>query len=280
MAETRRVAFVRELGAELQLVRKSAGLGVRDLARQANISSHSRISEQERGKRLLSVDELERIFDVLNVSMDERDRLMGIARSSEGPGQLNVGRPGIGKALSQLIDHEQNAKRITDASPLLIPGLLQTSDYARAIIGSQPDAETKVTLRSGRRDILTRRNPVELVALIDSEALVRPIAPPDIMADQLRHIVRLSELPNVIVQVVSSTVPGYHPMLGGPFELIEFAKARPIVLLEHRRSSVFLWEEDEVAEFVEAAEHVRRVAMTPEQSAAVIADIIKGMEAK
>lgn len=279
MAETRRSALVRELGAELRQARESAGLGQRELARSARISAHSRISEAESGKRLLSVDELDRIFDVLGVSAQERDRLLGLARSAEGPGQLNIGSASIAKALTELIDHEQNATRITNASPLLIPGLLQTSDYARAIVGDKPDAETRVKLRAGRRDILTRRNPVELFALIDSEALVRPIAPPDVMADQLRHVQRLSELPNVTVQVVSSTRPGYHPMLLGPFELIEFAKATPIVHLEHRRASVSLWEDDVVAAFVEAAEYLRHeVAMTPEQSADIITEIINGME--
>lgn len=279
MAETRRSALVRELGAELRQARESAGLGQRELARRAGISAHSRISEAESGKRLLSVDELERIFDALDVGVDERDRLLGIARSAEGPGQLNIGSASIGKALTELIDHEQNATRITDVSPLLIPGLLQTSDYARAIVGDMPDAETRVKLRAGRRDILTRRNPVELFALIDSEALVRPIAPPDVMADQLRHVQSMAERPNVTVQVVSSTRPGYHPMLAGPFELIEFAKATPIVHLEHRRSSVSLWEDDVVASYIQAAEYLRQeVAMTAEQSTEVITEIINGME--
>src|SRR2546430_3524730 len=162
MAETSRSALVRELGAELRQARESAGLGQRELARRAGISAHSRVSEAESGKRLLSVDELERIFDALDVGTDERDRLLGLARSAEGPGQLNVGSANIGKALVELIDHEQNATRITNVAPLLIPGLLQTSDYARAIVGDKPDAETRVKLRAGRRDILTRRNPVEL----------------------------------------------------------------------------------------------------------------------
>jgi transcriptional regulator with XRE-family HTH domain len=278
MAETSRTALVRKLGAELQQAREAAGLGVRELARRAGISTHSRISELESGKRLLSADELDRIFDTLGIADDERDRLLGLARSAEGPGQLNIGPPGIGKTLAQLIDHERAASRITYAAPLLIPGLLQTSDYARAIIGDEPDTETRVALRSGRRDILTRRNPAEMLALIDSEAFVRPIAPPDVMADQLRHVLRLAELPNVTVQIVSSTTAGFHPMLAGPFELIEFAKARPIVHLEHHRSSTFLWEEHDVAAFIEAAESIHRVAMTAEQSTDLIVEIVNGME--
>jgi transcriptional regulator with XRE-family HTH domain len=274
-----RSALVRELGAEVKQAREGAGLGQRELAKAAEISSHSRISEQESGKRLLPPDELGRIFTALGLPDSERERLLGLARAAEGPGQLNTGQPGIDATLAQLIDHERAATRIIDASPLLIPGLLQTSAYARAIMGDEPDSELRVTLRSGRRDILIRpRDPVQLFALIDSEALVRPIAPPLVMLDQWRHILQLAELDNVTVQVVSSMVPGYHPMLAGPFEVIFFEKAAPIVLLDHYASSAFLWKEDAL-KFVEAAEEIRtKVAMTPEESTRVIADIVRGLE--
>lgn len=271
--------LLRELGAEVRAAREARGVSQRELARLAEITAHSRVSELESGKRLLSMPELERIFDQLQVDAAERERLLDLARSAEGPGELYAGQPGIGQTLAQLIDYERVATRIVDASPLLIPGLLQTSDYARAIMGDQPDSELRVALRSGRRDILTRRNPVELLALIDSEALIRPVAPPDVMADQLRHVLRLAELPNVTVQVISSTTPGYHAMLSNAFELIEFAKARPVVLLDHHRSSAFLRNEEDIAVYAEAAEHIRRkVAMTPRESIEVIAHIVRGME--
>lgn len=122
------------------------------------------------------------------------------------------------------------------------------------------------------------RNPVNFVALLDAEVLVRPIAPPDVMADQLRHLLRMSELRTVTVQIVSTTVPGYHPGLAGPFELIEFAQASPIVLLDHHRSSAFLWDEEDVQEFVKAAAQIREAAMTPAETAEVIAKIVHGME--
>lgn len=272
-------ATLRELGAELRQLREQAGLSQRDLARLAAISAHSRVSEQESGKRLLNLPELERIFDQLGVDTADRERLLDLARSAESPGELLVGQPGVSRTLAQLVDYERVATRIVDASPLLVPGLLQTSDYARAIMGDEPDSELRVALRSGRRDILTRRNPVELLALIDSEALVRPVVRSDVMADQLRHILRLAELPNVTVQVISSTTPGYHAMLANAFELIEFAKARPVVLLDHHWGSAFLRQQDDVAIYAEAVEHIRRkVAMTPQDSVGAIAGIVRGLE--
>lgn len=280
MAENTSSAALRELGAELRHAREAAGISQRELARLAGISANSRVSEMESGKRLLTTAELGRIFEQLAVAAADRERLLGMARDAAGVSvEFNVGTPGIGRTLVQLIDHERVAQRIVVVSPLLIPGLLQTSDYTRVIMAGAPDSELRVALRSGRRDILTRRNPVELVALIDSEALIRPVAPPDVMADQLRHLLAMAERPNITVQVASSTAPGYHPMLAGPFELIEFPKGRPIVLLDHHRSSAFLLHEDDVTQFIEAADMVRQeVAMTPKESAEVIASIVHGME--
>lgn len=280
MAESIRSGPLRELGAALRQARQHVGISQRELARLAGMRANSRVSEAESGKRLLNPSELESIFTVLNIAEADREQLLGLARSAEGvPGELNVGIPGIGKTLAQLIDYERIASRIVDASPLLIPGLLQTSEYARAIMGGAPNPDLRVTLRSGRRDILTRRNPCELVALIGGEALIAPVAEPDVMVDQLKHVLDMAERPNVAVQVVSTTVRGYHPMLAGPFELIEFAKADPVVLLDHHRSSVILFEPDEVAEYIAAADMIcEHVAMTPKESVEVIANIVHGME--
>lgn len=271
-------AAARELATALRDLRGHRSLTTRAVADRITVSA-ANISHWERGARLPSDERLCQLLDALDASADERERLLGLRRQAEGPGQFNAGQPGIDATLAQLIDHERAATRITVGAPLLIPGLLQTSDYARAIMSSQPDSELRVALRSGRRDIITRaREPVELVALIDSGALTRPVAPLAVMRDQLQHVLDLGRRPNVTIQVVSSTFQGYHPMLAGPSELIEFAKAAAIVLLEHHRSSAFLWEEEDVAEFVEAAELIRtKVAMTPARSAEVIAEIAHDM---
>jgi transcriptional regulator with XRE-family HTH domain len=278
MAEYKLSAAVREAGADLRGLREARGMSTRALAEAAGISSHSRVAEAERGVRRLSDDEYLRWMDALDLSAEDRERILTKIRSAESPGHLAVGPPGIGAQLVTLVDHEQIARRITNVGSLLIPGMLQTSDYARAILGD--NSETRVALRSGRRDILTRsRNPVEYFAIIDSEVLVRPIGAPDVMLDQMRHLLRMAELPNVTIQVVSSTRRGYNPMLAGPFELIQFEKAKPIVHLEHHRASVTVWDEEDVRAFIEAAEILREeVAMSPEASVELIAGIVKGKE--
>lgn len=272
-------ARLRDLGAELRALREARGVGVRALAREAGLKTHAHISLWEKGERQPSEDALTLVLAVLDVSGDDRERMLGMLRETQGPGRITAGMPGLGQTLSTLIDLESSARKITDYSLGLIPGLLQTSDYARAIMGNSPHAETRVVLRAGRRDILTRSDPVELVALIDSEVLVRPAGTTrSVLIDQLRHLLRMGELPNVTIQIVSSTCPHWHAGLAGPFELIEFPKASPVVHLEHHRSSAFLWEGDDVREFVDAANEVRKLAMTPAESAEAIAWIVNGQE--
>lgn len=273
MGETMGDPALRELGAELRDARNTAGLTLRSLADRAGISSHSRVSEMEQGRRQLGLEEYKRILDVLAVGPEDRERIISVVRAVDSPGELNVGTPGIGKMLAQLVDHERAASRITNVAPLLIPGLLQTDDYARCIIG---DDNARVALRAGRGAILTRVKPVEYLALIDSEVLVRPIGPREVMAHQLEHILRLAERPNVTIQVVMSTTPGYSPLLAGPVSLLEFEKARPIAFLDHHTSSAIIWEEAEVAKFAEAVERIKERAMSPAKSRELVAGIVNG----
>lgn len=270
---------MRELGAELKKLREAAGLSLRKLATRVGFSD-TKISFAEKGHRLPSVADLEVILDALDASDDDRERLVSLRRSADAtPGLITSGAPSIGPQLAQLIDYEERASQIINWSPLLVPGLLQTSGYARAIMGDLPNAETRVKLRTGRQNILTRRrDPVDLVAILDSEVLVRPVAPADVMIDQLHFLLEMAQRPNVELRIVPSTRPGYHHGLVSAFELIQFPTARTIVHAEHPRSSVTFWEEEVVEGFIEASEMIQQAAMTPAQTAEVIEDIVKGME--
>lgn len=281
MSENKQNAASRELGALLLSARARAGKTQRGLAVDAGFRAHSRISDFEKGKALPTAEELERLLDHLGIAdLDERERAVNLAaQAAEGTSVLQVGHAVVDETLVQLVDHENAAESITVAGPLLLPGLVQTTAYARRIYGDSSSAAPRVALRVLRREILTRRNPVQLHALIDTEALLRPVLPPDELADQLHHILDLAARPNVTIQLVSSTTSGYHPMLSGQFELIQFLTASPLVLLDHYHASVFLRDPTDVSVYVEAAEVLRKeVAMSPDESVELIAEIVNGME--
>lgn len=266
-----------EIGDELQVLRKAAGMTLRALEQRVGMSN-AKISFWENGHRLPSLDDLVVVLDALSVTGDDRERLLAMRREAEGPGELMAGPTTIGAQLTKLIEQETAARRITEVAPLLVPGLLQTSDYALAILGRHADAAVRVRLRTGRREILTRsQDPVEFHALIDDEVLANPIAPPHVMIEQLRHILRMATLPNVTIQLVPRRT-GYTPMLDGPFILLEFATATPTVHLEHHSASATLWEEKDVSRFTAAVEEITNAAMTPDRTSEVIEELVHGME--
>lgn len=273
-----RPATAQELGAELQARRKAAGLTLRDLEKQVGMSN-AKISLWENGHRLPSLEDLGTVLDALRVVGDERERIVAMRREAEGPGVLMAGTTTIGAQLAKLIEWEQGARRITDVAPLVVPGLLQTADYARAIVAGLPDTETRVALRMGRSEVLRRsRNPVQFHALIDDEVLVRGFPLADVMLEQLKHLLKMAELPNVTIQLVPSTSARYTPVLAGPFILLDFDTAPSIVHLEHYRASVSLWEEVDVQEFRSAVAQIAEVAMSPERTTEVIGELVEGME--
>lgn len=268
-----------ELAGALRKLREASGLTVRAVADRIDVP-FGNVTHWEKGTRLPTEERLAKLLEVyLDPDSDERERLQGLLRQASGPGHLVAGAPSIGAQLNELIKYERVASRIVDVAPLVIPGLLQTEDYAAATFAGMSDIDSRVTLRVGRSRIILRdRDPVDFLALIDSEVLVRPIAPPEVMLGQLKHLLAMAERPNVTVQLVSSTTPGYHPMLAGPFILLEFPSAAPVVHLEHRRASAFLWEEGDVKGFSTSVEEIQEVAMTPTRSVEAIAQIVRGME--
>ncbi|GAA4611115.1 hypothetical protein GCM10023108_54240 [Saccharopolyspora hordei] len=203
-----------------------------------------------------------------------------MARSAAEPNWLSSGASGIRRELTTLIEFERTATHIVEVAPMIVPGLLQTADYARTIMSGMPSAEleTHVTMRVGRRDVLTRRKPVSFEAFVAEHVLHMPIGGAEVMADQLHHMAKMAELPNVTLRVVPSQLQGWHLALEGAFILFEFPKASPIVNLEHYRSSAFLYDEGDVADYAQAVDSLREAAMSPADSQRLIATCVDEME--
>lgn len=270
----------RALGAELRQVREREGVGMRELARRLDFS-HSKLSRIESGERPPQPEDVASILTALGVSGAERDSILALSRDTGGSHWLSVGMPEQKFQLAALLDFERTAEHIIDVSPLLIPGLLQTADYVRAIMiaAGRPahEVEMRAAVRLGRREILQRPNPVRFTAYIGETALRQCIVDEAAKLEQLRHIQKMARLPHVTVHIIPEDTP-WHPGLEGPFSLIDFSAASPIVHLETRRSGLFLGEEADVDAYRTAVDRVRDVARSPEASAEFLADAIKEME--
>lgn len=247
-------------------------VGLRELARDIGIS-HTQLVKYEAGDRVPKLEDLATILTTLGVKDPERARVLDLARDSDAPNWLSRGLPGVREQLTALIEFERTAKQITNVSPLVVPGLLQTADYARAVMGqlaSGAALETKITLRMGRRDALLRRDPVGLCAVIGEWALRERLGGAQVMRDQLWYLVDMAERDNVVIHVMPANGGRYTTMHAGPFMLLEFPVAAPIVHLEHYRSGAFLYDEEDVKAYVTASIRLRQAALDPVASVDLI----------
>ncbi len=245
---------------------------------QAIGRSHTHISRWENGKLVPSVEEVARVLGVLGVSGEEFDNVIQLAREAADP---NWVAPGVVRHLAMLTGYERTASRITNVEPSLIPGLLQTADYARSIMlsagATAGEADQRTTHRMGRQHVLTRPRPVRLDAIIGEQALRYPPCSAGVMVDQLHALLKWAQLDNVTIQAVPFD-SGYLPHLEGAFVLIEFEKAPPVVQLEHYRSATTLTDRRDVRDYQAAADTMRQQAMSPTATEEFIASLLSEME--
>lgn len=267
----------RALAGALRQARESEKITMRTVGSRIGLS-HSVISYWENGKRTPRLEDVASYLTAIGVVGDKREHILDLARDASKSDWLPTGIPGIAQQLDGVLECERHAKAITEWCIGTVPGLLQTSDYARAIIGQEtPEAEAKVRLRISRRDGLTKRNPVRLTALLSEMALHQIIGGREVMVEQMHYLLKMAELDTIELRVVQ-VGEGWHPGLAGPFVVYDFPAAPSIVHLEHHRNGAFLDNADDVAAYQDAADRVRQVAMSPDDSLKLIADVANRME--
>lgn len=271
----------RALAGALRKAREDAKISVREVARRLGIS-HSVVSYWETSKRVPRIEDVGSYLTAIGITGDEREAILDLGRHADAQNWLTVGIPGISQQLNGTMECERSASTITDWSPHIVTGLLQTSNYARAIIGGgdlpASEVETRVLVRMGRRDVITRSNPVRLTAYLGESALHEMVGGPQVMADQLRFLVKLAESDTITIRIVRS-YQGWHPGLNGPFVLYDFDGAPSIVLLEHHRTGAFVTEPDDVAGYKSAVDRIDRLAMSPADSLTLITQTANELEA-
>ena len=165
---------------------------------------------------------------------------------------------------------EQSAVSVRTWEPLVVPGLLQTRDYAAALLGGDDDL---VSRRMDRQQIVTRPdNPVDLVAILDESTLRRPVGGPAVMVDQLDHLVAMSQRPNVTVQVLPRTASAHALMLGGngAFVILGLPWPGGLVHLEHIGGARSLDTSYELETHAQAFDQLRELALPPNESVNLI----------
>jgi transcriptional regulator with XRE-family HTH domain len=264
----RGTARVRGLAAELKDLRASAGLSTRDAAAQAGLST-SKLNRIELGRRVIALEDMVALLVVYGVTGLERERLLTMTREVGVPGWWERGGVSLPKELPALINFESEATRIVEVALLRIPGLFQTPDYIRTILTSAgvtgTSMEAMVSARIGRQAVLSRANGPRYLAIIDEAALRRPVGGHHVMAEQLRYVISMCRRTNVDMRVIPFD-RGAHTGLDGGYVTLAFPTARPIVYLEHKRSSLFVDEPDDVTPFQEATDILVKTALDSPES--------------
>ncbi|GDY34013.1 helix-turn-helix domain-containing protein [Gandjariella thermophila] len=282
MGANHRSPRARALCAALREARIASGISQRELGRLLSIT-YTNISLWENGHRVPSIETVAMILAALRTSPDERQRILDLARNASERNWLTSGLAGVPQQLAGSTECERAASRITEWSPAIVPGLLQTPDYTRAIMTAggriaPDDVELRIMVRAGRREVITRVEPVEYLALIGENALYEPIGSPTARVHQLRHLADMAERPNIVVQIVPARI-GWHPGLAGPFILYDFPDASPVVYFEHHSSGAFVPDAHNVSEYRKAIEWIREIARDPDESLALVNRAAEEVEA-
>lgn len=265
----------RQVASELRRLRKTAGLTTGESAARLGVSQ-SKISRIENSQLGLNLEEVAAMLGLYQVPMERREQLLDLVRKAAEPGWVQVHGGGLPDQWQALIDWEGRAVALRDFAPLLIPGLLQTADYARAIIAgtapaerSESELDVKVAARLGRQGILSRAMPPKLHVVLGEAALRMPVGGPGVMAAQLRHLVGLAARPRVNIQVVPLAA-GPHPGLEGAFLQMDFGSEPSLVYVENKAQNIFL-EGDQVSSYWLAWDRILAKTLTLQSSADLLA---------
>jgi hypothetical protein len=240
---------------------------------------HPTVSRWETGEREPRPEDVAAYMVAIGAPADLREKLVELAR---GTGQ----RPMLESKgqYAAMLEIERTALDLVHIAPALMPGMLQTPDYARAIYvegGVAPDLiDTRVAVRIGRQAALTRRAPLSYRAFIWEPALHAEVGGPEVLHDQLHHLITMSDRPNIVIRIIPMRAP-WNPGWEGPFSVATFpdtVERGPVVQLENKVSALYLDSPAEVAPYQKDAARAEEVAISPEESAELIASVINSKE--
>ena len=271
----------RRLALELRRLREAARLTCEEVAEHLECST-SKVSRIETGRVSVSPRDVRDMLNLYGVSAEQGASLVQLARDSRQKGWWHAYSDTIQPQFATYIGLESAASEIRIYEVTLIPGLLQTEDYARTVIaagivgGDHDGIERSVELLMARQPVLTGEDPPRLWAVLDEAALRRTVGGAGLMRLQLEHLLDRSRLPNVVIQVIPFGA-GAHPAMGRPFVILAFPeRADPdVVYLEDLTSALYVEDVDEVDRYNMFFNHLRATALSFEDSATRIMSVIK-----
>jgi transcriptional regulator with XRE-family HTH domain len=265
----------RRLGAELRRLREAAGLTIDRVAEELECSP-SKVSRIETGQVSATPRDVRDMLGLYGVDDARLEAMVQVAREARQRGwwQKFVDVP---DGVPAYVGLETAATSIDVYMALLVPALLQTPDYARAVIAAvRPDLppseiDRRVELRLRRQDLLGQERPPRMRVLLDDTVLRRPVGGPAVMAAQRRRLLADADRPAVTIQVLEAGA-GAHAGMDGPFTIFGFPAPaeRDVVALDSAADALYLEDAEDVARYRRVFELLLPAARSPEDSAAII----------
>lgn len=252
----------------------------------------SKISRIETGRSGVKPEDIRLLLDVYGeiVSPEQRALLEALSASAAGPGPgVDTGRGRqwwhdyrglLPQEYRDFISLEAGARSARTVELSVVPGLLQTPEYARAVTRAalgglpEPKVDALVDVRLARQSVLRADPPLELSAVLDEAVLRRQIGGPGVMTEQLRHLAQVARLPQVRLQVLPFSVGG-HLGLTGPFVIFSFPNIADldVVVLDHLTSSLYLERKEDLEAYGAAFRTIQAHALSPQDSSDLISSL-------
>ncbi|GAB3488187.1 helix-turn-helix domain-containing protein [Nocardiopsis coralliicola] len=270
------------LGTQLRRLRTDKGISREDAGYEIR-ASHAKISRLELGQVSFKERDVADLLTLYGVhDTEERASLLALARQANDPGWWHKYSDVLPSWFEVYVGLEEAASIIRTYELQFVPGLLQTEEYARAVImlghGDAPtqEIERRVALRMKRQRRLTEQGAPKVWAVVDEAALHRPLGGNGAMRRQLEHLIEMSTLPNVTLQIVPFAKGG-HAAAGGPFSILRFTGADlpDVVYLEQLSSAVYFDKPEETDSYMVVMDRLSVEAAPAAETARFLGSIAK-----
>ena len=268
----------RRLGTELRRLREEAHVTIDVVADRLGCSP-SKVSRIETGHTSATPRDVQSMLDVYGINGMESESLVQIAREARQKGWWH---PYSAVLVGAYVGFEAAARSIRAYEQQVIPGLLQSEEYALAMIraarsGDAPsEIDRRVHVRMARQSLLTQDDPIDLWVVLDEAVLSRPVGGDEVMRAQLVRLLEAAVLPNVTLQVLPFSA-GAHAGMDGTFAILDFPEAEDhnVVYAENATGGLFLEKSDELDKYGSIFDTIRATALTPEESTEMIAMLVE-----
>lgn len=271
----------RRLAAELRRLRSRADMTGDQVAEELGWSP-SKVSRLEHGRTGFKVADVRSLLDLYGVQEPHLADLLSLAQDTRRKSWLESESANLPTAFSTYVSMENEAETIWNWEPHIVPGLLQTEDYARAVFEawqsvvtmSPAEIQRRVEIRLERQRLLERKPPLTLSFVIDESVLTRRIgADPAVMQGQMQHLIEYSQRPGIKVRVLQ--LSAFHPVLTGSFSYMQFAGAEDvsfddIVVIEHLTSNYYIEPEDDTYQYRLTFDRLVKESLDPQHSRELI----------